>query len=225
MQIKLSMFGPPMWFLGDPKNLTVNLNYMNPGPVELNFGSLSTDEQQKVLQSVQNGQLECDITYAQLYQEWATSGPAIEVPQDPQVEAIRQRISGMREQLETERKVRENKDQEKCSYLLSGSVRAMKAAITGMKDIKLVHRLLVEEKVGKKRKGVVTALEKKQHQLALAVQARVAKKINSATKLQNKTRIPGETIKFNVVESEQESVVLTPSDLIAAATEESAGGE
>lgn len=221
MQIKLSQLGPPMWYLGEPKNIRVSLTFSKPGPVEIDFASFTKEEQVKVLVGIRDGQLESDVTFQELYHQWANHQPAVPPePDNPYIEPIQARLNEARLKLEASRREKEDKGKQRCLYLLAKSVRAIKAAITSITDRQLIHMMLLTEKAGKARKGVTAALEKKMRQLIVKEQMSVAKKVSKATKAQLKQDPAKETIVFDVVESEQETVVLTPEDLITTAAKE-----
>lgn len=218
MQIKLSNSGPAMWFLGEPKNLTAYLNFANPGPVEIKFEDLGSIDQNKILTDLKQGIIESDISYQELYQVWIKSKPAVPhfPPEDKELSKM-QEVQKMRYKLETQRREKEEKFQERCYFIADKGVRAIKAVLKDEKDIRFFRELLKIEKVGKNRKIVISLLNDKVKQF----EKNISKKIRRGSKKQSNSKILSqETIVFDVVESEQETITLTPEDLISAAAGE-----
>lgn len=221
MQLKLTDRGPSMWFLGEPKNLIVSLTFVNPGPVEIDFDSLDEGQQNKILIGLRDGALESDAPFQQLYQTWAkervTTPPPNQELQTTSPSPTQKEMS----KLEAQVQQREQRFQERCDYLLTQSVRAIQVGLRNEDSIAFLQRMVQAELQGKRRKGLLTFLKEKIKRLTIKAHEEISKQISRDTKRQRKNLyVPEETINFNVVESEQETVILTPEDLIIAAAEE-----
>lgn len=219
MQIKLSSDGPPMWFLGDPKQLVASLTYVEPGPVEVDFQALGDAEQKAVLTAVQRGVVESDIPFQELYQVWLKSKSPVPQPSPTgNQEQIRQAaVQAMQERLIQRQAVaqkKEGKFQSRCEYLISQNVIGLKSAVQNEKNERVLHNLLKLEQSGKQRVSVVKLI----HEKLRRIEAARARKIDKATRRQIRSdRLKQQTSAMSVVESEQETITLTPEDLIAAA--------
>lgn len=210
MQITLTDLGPPIWFLGDPKNLIVSLSFANPGPVELDFGKLEKLQQQRLLSAIQNGHLESDISFQELYEEYTKSyppqPPVVAEDTSPAKQAMEQRL-----QIEAERQEKEEKLKEKCISKLKGSVAAAVSNLTGEEDVRYLRMLMSYEQADKNRKGVIRAIRDRIKRIENGLSKRIIKEVEEQI-----SNMKSETDEMVVVESEQRTVVLTPEDLIAA---------
>lgn len=221
MQITLTDLGPPIWFLGEPKNLIVSLNFANPGPVELDFTKLERVHQQRVLLALQNGYLESDIPFQEIYECYTKSAPPApkmvapdEIASAPvanTVAATTKLLADQRLQIEAERQEKEEKIKEKCLLKLKGSVVAAVSNLVGEEDPRYLRMLISYEQQGKNRKMVIRKIRER----IKRIEDGLAKKITKETEDQI-AAMKSETNEMVVVESEQRTVVLTPEDLIAA---------
>lgn len=223
MQITLTEIGPPIWFLGEPKNILISLSFAKPGPVDVDFESLDKNNQVRLLKAIQNGYIESDISFQELYQIHTKSqlpgAPPKQVkPQD--VERPKDPLKEQRDKLEAERKEKEEKFQDKCQRALSGSTEAVKGFLLGEDDPRFFRTLLSMEKVGKARKGVIKLLTER----IKRVEDKIARQISREANMQEQVIKEYEeklTKGMHVVESEQRTIVLTPEDLINAAVDRS----
>lgn len=217
MQVTLTDMGPPMFFLGDPRNLILSLSFANPGPVELDFDSLERIQQQKILSALQNGHLESDIPFQELYEGFSKSAPPkAPTPISPVADKIietTKMLAEQRSELQSKRQEKEEKLKEKCIYHLSkGSTWAIKS-LSHEEDPRYLRMLLATEQAGANRVSVLVKIKTRLKR----VETELAVKINKATAAQIAVmRSEAETSDLNVVESEQRTVILTPEDLIAA---------
>lgn len=224
MQIWLNPDGPPMWFLGEPKKIIVSLNYVEPGPVEVDFESLEETAQKQLLVGLRDGLVLSDKSFQDLYQVWLKSRPTVqEVTEDPQ-EQIRLAVARQAAERVAQRQKlnqdKERKFEERCSYLSQQSVAALKTTVNNETDERVLHALLKIEEQGKQRTMVVRCI----HDKLRRIEAQRAKDIEKETQRQIKANPQmKKTSPMSVVESDQETITLTPEDLIEAVT--ASGGE
>lgn len=219
MQITLNTDVSPMWFLGEPKSLVVSLNYLEPGPVELDFEKLEESQQKQLLLALKGGTIMSDMTYDALYQVWLKSRPAVEeVVEDPQAQlrlAMARQIQDRVERRKQAQVDKEAKFQERCNYLSQQSVKALKATITKENDERILNALLRIEEQGKQRTMVVRRLHEKLRQ----IESKRAKEIEKETLRQIEANAQvKKTSPLSVVESEMTTVTLSPEELIKAVT-------
>jgi hypothetical protein len=212
-----------MWFLGEPQHLIVSLTFVDPGPVEVSFEELDSGQQKKILTGLQSGILASDIPFQSLYQIWSNEKIAIPTPKDPQPEDLHKATTLTQKEtfkLEAQIKTREQKIRERYDYLLAQPARALQAGLKGEENISLLQKVMRAELHGKNRKGVIKFLKEKIKRLTIKAHAEISRQISKASKKRKHDPfIPQETIGFDVVESEQKTVILTPEDLIVAAAE------
>ena len=208
MQIRLAD-GITMWFLGEPKNLIVNLNFVNRGPVEVDFAALSDVNQNRLINAVRSKQLESDISVEDLItlkrkpNVTAATYPASTVDEStvtsspPQVVKT---LDFLKQEMET-------KKLERCQFILRGSVRSIKVAVSEANDITLTKALIKMEESNRARKSVLTFLREKLQALETAV-------VKFAEK--EKAKAERQTEEYDVIESDQKVVSLSPEELIEA---------
>jgi len=230
MKIKLSEFGPAMWFLGEPRKLIISLTFANPGPVEVDFDKLQPVDQAKLLKSIREGVVESDVPFRTLYERWAEgnvlagSTSTKEVaqiqpgPADPRL-VWAQQIEAKRNALQAQRDEEEAHVLERCKYLSGLTVRGLKSSLKRENDIKLLRALLKTEEAGKGRKLVLEAIHEKirehDHGLALEIMKLTKEQLAGPG-----VGIPKDKMGYTVEESDLETVTLTPEDLIKAAAKE-----
>ena len=227
MQIKLSEFGPSMWFLGEPRRLIVSLNFMSPGPVEVDFASLSQPDQNKLLTAIRQGIIESDIPFCELHAAYIK---AMEIPGapssvetvqvDPRV-AYAQEVQAQRNALQAERAKKEAKLLERCKFLNGLTIRAFKAALKGDQDIQFLRTLLTMEEAGEKRHGIINFLQEKIARHERILSERI---IQETAQGKGSYLAPKEKVEYNIEVSEvqQVQISLSPEELIAAALSEGA---
>lgn len=216
MQITLEKHGPPMWFLGDSSNLKAHLTYLDPGPVDVDFDSLTENEQKALLIALRDKIIISNENFDDLYQRWLKSRPAQteEKKIDPQ-EVLRQemarRMALQVAKREKELREKEEKFQERCRYLSQQGVNALKTAINHETDERTLHQLLRIEEQEQKRTMIVRQIHHKLRQ----IESQRAKEIEKATQEQLKMdSYKQKTSPLSVIQSEEETITLTPQDLI-----------
>lgn len=210
MQIKLAEDGPPMWFLGEPRNLIVSLTGENPGPIELDFYKLGTMDQMRVLTAMKNGEVEGDPSFEDLYAEWSKKSKHTPPQQNPPANAVAEAIINSRLKTEVTRTEREAKFQERCDWAVTQNIKSLKSLIQNSDDIRFLRTILQAERTGKGRKTVIRWITERLNRFEKVV-------ANEAIKFTPNARDPyqpKETIPYAVVESEQETIVLSPEELI-----------
>ena len=101
----------------------------------------------------------------------------------------------------------EVKKLERCQFILRGSVRSIKVAVSEANDITLTKALIKMEESNRARKSVLTFLKEKLQALETAV-------VKFAEK--EKAKAERQTEEYNVIESDQKVVSLSPEELIEA---------
>lgn len=205
--------GLTMWFLGEPGNIKASLNYSEPGPIEINFSKLTELEQKKLLIDVQSKRVLTDTPYKDLYEEWSKRVKETMPSPSPQVQQHLQHVKQKKEEQKQlranlDKADRERKFQEKCIYLSKKSARALKAAVQDEKDLRLFRVLRsLEIKRKKPRVSVTSFLDDQIRKLQKEVVKEIEDSVNKpALYIPKHMQGPEETIKVDVIESDQEVV-------------------
>jgi hypothetical protein len=207
----------PVWFLGDPGNLKVSLNYKEPGPVLLDFTLLTSPEQKSLLGALQKGVIETEAEFNDLYSIYVdqqSPPPALPEPS----EEVKEYLDKVEEHKKVEQQQKAQKKQvkieqkfaEKCEFLHKKSLRALKSALKGTPDTRLLQTLLRMEKNRKKpRVGHLKYLTEKLGK----VHEQINLKIANTTPVDPRLVQRKETMSFDVVELDQEEVTVDLDDL------------
>ena len=210
MQIRLAN-NITMWFLGDPKNLLINLNFVNRGPVEVDFIKLSDTDQNRIINAIHSGQLESDITVEDLIalkdKPTLTVYHETSIIDEPTTMTVSAGSPTVINSMEFLKNTAEQRKIEKCQFILKGSVRSIKVAVSEANDIALTKFLIKMEEINKSRKSVLTFLREKLRTLEIAV-------IKFSEK--EKEKVEKQTEAYNVIESDEKVVTLSPEELIQA---------
>lgn len=219
MWIKLKKNGPAMWFLGDPpKNIKVNLNFVNPGPVDLDFKSLQLGEQKQVLIALKEEKIETDEDYQNLYNIYTKLLSQKEEIVEENDKPIKKKFSLFKKdsvaQLQKDREKREIQLKERCNYLSKQSIKAIKSALKKEKDVKFLKMFLEMEESKKGRVSIIdfikTQIRKFQKEVAVSL------KKNKDTE-PIKLDTPGATYSKDVVESNEGTISLSREELVSLA--------
>ena len=242
IQIKLTDKSPPFWFLGDPKNLIVNLNFRDPGPVQVNFEELSESDRKKIIQSMQLRHIDTDVNLSELndvhlrlqspflpsIQDFVEpSGPlpvAEEIEEKkPEVIPEEKEVDIKKVQSETiKQDEKDRKFNERCQFLIKQNFSALKSTLKDCKDVRLLRFLKETEKKRKKpRLSVLLFLE----DLMAKVQGDIVKSIENDSKTTPVKYGKQETFQYDVIESEEETVHLSEKDIEKFALGETFGGD
>lgn len=216
MKISLSDSGPAFWALGNPKSLLVHLSHRNPGPVELDFERLAPDHQKQVLLGLKANNIVSDVNFDDLFAIYTKSKqPAAQTP--AMTDAVKAHLKAEQERLEQEAKLKRinklkdanEKLENKCKYILSKTVRAVKTSVSKSDNLFYLRLMLKLEQEGKSRKNV-TGYIKERIDKVLAAQEKANQKSVDLTPSPETNLSP-------VVESKERTVVITPEMLIQSA--------
>lgn len=226
MIITLAKRGPAIWFLGEPRNLVASLNMIKT-TVEVDFDNLREVDQKHIIQSIQMGHIEVDANLKDLENRFITQYPTVETQPvqttvDPRI-VMYQEIEERRIKLDEKQKEQHEKRHAKTQELLKRTAPSLRVAIRYETDIELLKMAIQAEQVGKQRVMVVAALEERIRKIAVKKQKKIAREIAQRTREQMKALTAKETKGLHVIESEQNFIILTPEDLIAAVTNPSGG--
>lgn len=222
MKIEIHPNNNSTWMLGEPNNLIAFLSYLEKGPVEVDFWSLSPADQQHVLQSVRINEIVIDEDYETIKLEWMKKRPAQLVKLQEQEQEWRKKVSleaverlAQRQQRLEERK---KKFDEKCDYILSLNANKLPREVNSYSDRDLISTLLTMEKQNKNRPSMVkyltSCLVKNEKRLAQQIAKEAQDQLVKQEKARGKRMLKEETIARYVIESEQETIVLNTDDLI-----------
>jgi hypothetical protein len=222
MQIYLNLAedGPPFWFLGDPKRLTVSLTYQEPGPIEVEFSNLTMPDQKKILQSIQAGQIESNVPWADMYVEYekvfSKAAPVRIEPQEPTPKP-----TGAVQAIPSVdlRVAKEAAFQEKCQKIVKEKLSQLKESLKKEKDIRTL-RTIRDLELQKKspRTSVVNFINLELRKLQSGIIEEIENDDNVVV-IEAEPAARGETFVSNVVESDLETVQLTPEMLIGRLAE------
>lgn len=221
MQIQLTLLedGPPFFFLGDPKKLSLSLTYQDPGPQAVDFSALSLADQKKVLMHILVEKVKSNVAYQDLYQEYqkifSQSAPA-EPQVDKPVEKPVQPPAGAKKPAKIPEQYmhQEEQFQEKCKKLVKKSLKLLKEELKESNDTRMLQTVRNLEL--QKRSPRASVLNFVELQLRKCHQEIINSIENDANTVTIKTGSPvqGEQFVSDVIESEQEIVQLTPDMLI-----------
>lgn len=226
MRLQLAPKGPPVWFLGEPRKIRVSLSFQTPGPVEIDFTTLTLKEQKQVLHSLRLGHITSDVPLAELLSLHEQTQPKEAPPPPVQQYLAKQEKENTAALLLKQKATKEQKDQqlaERCAYLVKQSVKAIKAVVSKSEDTRFLRVLLTAEKEAKARATVVSYIEEQIRK----VQYEVALKMEQAAK-QPPLKLapePGATFSKDVIDSESRLITLSEQDLIDLAAGRRLGGE
>jgi hypothetical protein len=211
MQIRLTD-GVTMWFLGDPKNLLVNLNFVNRGPAEVDFIKLSSNDQNRIINAIKCGQLQSDITVEDLISlqrkpDMVTITHPVSTISEPTTITVTSGPPQIINSLEFLKNEMETKRLERCQTILRRTVRSIKVAVSADNDITLIKLLIKMEESNKARKSVLTFLREK-----LQILENVVVKFSE----KEKVGVEKQTEEYNVIESDEKVISLSPEELIQA---------
>lgn len=215
MQIKLTEEGPPMWFLGKPREIKISLTFAEPGPVDVDFEKLETEEQKQILVGLRDRKLEASESFQDLYSVYS-KGVVKATPSKEVKEYLHQakmeKEKDRKFKFEAEREKKEEIFNERVEFLASKSVKAIKAALDKETDLRLLRKLRDVEL--SKKKPRVSVKEYLQDKIKV-LQAKVAQGIGGTPEKPGLFN-PGkkETMNYDVVESEQEVIHFSPENLI-----------
>lgn len=215
MRLELTSLGPVMWCIGSPQDLKIHLTTIAPGPIEVDFDSLTMKEQLRVLKALQKGHLSSDQPFESLVKTY----------QEAQAAELRTQITTQEEEKKPtlwEAEAQRNKEiMERCEYLVKQPVRSVKAALKEEKDLKFLKSFLAMEQKNKDRK-VLIRFTKEQIQKE---ESKIADSLSRSLQeepLPIKTSAAESKMLANVIESEERSITFSEEQLQAL---ENLGGE
>ena len=205
-----------MWFLGEPHHLIASLNMQNPGPIELDFYGLGTMDQMRVLTAMKNGQIEADLSFEDLYAEWSQKSKYQPPPTGTVANDTAKAIIESRLKAEASRADKETKFQERCVWALGQSVKGLKSLIQNSDDVRFLRTILKMEETGKNRKTVIGLIRERMARFERAIATEAIKDDPNG----RDPFKPRETMPYSVVDSEQETIILSPEELIGILAKE-----
>jgi hypothetical protein len=206
MQIKLREYGPPMWFLGEPKAIKLSLTYLKPGPENIDFEKLTLQDQAHILRGIRDEIVEVDTPYEVLHKQYTNNIPPMAVPPQPAVQAAQPVAQETpKESIVEIRREKEEKFQRRCEHISKQSARVLKAALKGTEDIRLARQVLHLETLGRNRTSVRDYLKG----LIQKLQGEVTLKMKeSESEKPLKNVIPVDPLGYEVIEEDQETVTI-----------------
>ena len=212
VNISLSNRGPSLWMLGRPKHILVRLTDKHPGPTEVEFDHLDHDLQKQILLGLKAQNITTDVSFDELLAIW-TRSKTVPVTTPAMTDAIKAHLKAQQEQLEQEAKLkRENKLRdaqekldERCKYILTKSVKAVKSSVAKETNLYFIRRLLQFEQEGKNRKNVTEYIQQKIDKILDQQEKKATQSID----------LPFPTTNLSpVVESKEGKIAITPEMLI-----------
>lgn len=220
MQVNLTLTddGPAFLMLGDPTQLSLLLSFENPGPQRVDFTLLSAADQRRVLAHINAEQLESDVPYEALvaeYQRLFSQAAPAEPPKvatQPAPQAVG--ASGPTMQLPQKHVDLQVEFEKRCKALSRKSLKALKKEFADDVDIRVLRRLRdLELEKRSPRKSILDFIELAIRQYNEAVINSIEKNDDADT-IEKKMDLQGETFVSDVIESEHETVQLTPEMII-----------
>ncbi len=166
LNVEITLFeengrGPAMWFLGVPPHPRVALNFNSPGPITLDFDTLSEEEKRHIIVSLNMRKIRTSVSYADLLRNYAPApevAPVVEefIKQDD----IKQKSRTIVEEVAAARAAL----QRQCASLFVLGVKSLKTEIAKIEDvqmIKMLRQLELQKPERKRRRSVLEMLEAK----------------------------------------------------------------
>jgi len=215
MLLSLSKNGPPIWFLGPTSNLLVSLNYLDPGPKEVDFNTLSILDKKIVILAIRAGQVVSNLKEEVLLdiykKELIALTPKVKEKTDDRVKSLLEKSEQETTSLETD-----------CSELVKQPFKILNEMVLERKnDIKFLRILLKQEEKNKNRSSVKSLIKKCQKELSKVIKEKIEEtkpslKVSSSTLEMTKLE---KTLSKSVVESgeDKEEITLTEEEFRALA--------
>jgi hypothetical protein len=222
--LTLSDDGPPFFFLGDPDKLTLSLTFQQPGPTEVDFSRLAIPDQKKVLAHLLAEQIESTVSYKELFSEYqnifSQSAPTEPEPQKP-AKGPAEKPVGADQSLTIPKTYldKEAKFQAKCEKLVKKGIKVIKAELKKASNVRMLRTIRdLELKKKSPRVSVINFIELELRKMDRAIIESIEKDANPVT-IDTESPPKGGTFVSDVIESEQETVQLTPETLIDQETQ------
>jgi len=206
--ITLTEDGPSIWMLGERDNIIVNLNFVNTGPVEVDFDQLDEGGQKKVLDSVHRGEISSDVSFEDLYKHWNSLNVQKAKTKEEVVKVEKETAAAL---YLKEKAEKDKKEDEKIEFILTGSIAAVRTSIKKEKDTRFLRKMLKKEQETKNRTNIVKHIESR----IVSAEEKIADKLRKTkvklTKhekavLDNADRLASV---FDVVESDEETIEIS----------------
>lgn len=219
MKICLTKNGPAMWFLGSPEKLIVSLNYINPGPVKINFDKLDEVSKQKLVKDISLGWIESDedIDLSQL-EDIGSKELRMMTPQEERALELEQRLIKQRK-LEAKREKR----LKHWSNVLSRNYISAKKAVAKVQKIDILKLIAEIEMQKKQRNSILKMIQKKIAIIQLAEHRKRERKIKKEIRKQQMIALRKDKLPIEVISSKSVVVTMTPEDIIKASIKHNQG--
>jgi hypothetical protein len=187
-----------MWFLPGGK---YHLSDNNPGPIEVDYDSLSPQEKTIVVQSIKSGKI-----VGELPEPKATVAPV----QAPHISTLNMDLSDVSPIIVTSAEQREKLPREaerQANAMLAKTLGTIKKEIAGENNIRILRFALEEEKANRNRKTIVSALQSKIDYLSSQVITKIENaKPGPELKAHSKEEVLANS--FSIEESEVEEITV-----------------
>lgn len=209
INISLHEDGPPMWFLGEPKTPKIALNFMEPGPIIIEFDSFNDSEKTQIIRAIELNRITSSVDILLLKKSMVM--PEIkptEVSEPAKTVALIQekknKKEGLKSPIDVFLKQRNEEMTSMSNEILSLKAQQIKAKIKEIKDIKLLRKMKTIELDGHNRKTIIGAILKQISDLS-----KVAKDSIQDTGLQDLTKDDKIDEELKIEEVEEKEIHLT----------------
>ena len=214
-----------MWFLGKPKQIKISLNFVDPGPVEVDFNTLELEEQKYILVSLQNGSLKTDEPFQDLLKTYNKKKQKVEAPPEVHEYLKKQKVDKRQEELlkiKAQTEARAQAIVDRCEFLSKQKVKVIKSELKKEKDVKFLRAFLETEEASGKRPSIVILIKDR----IRANTKEVALQLHASEQTPPiPIKVPEATFGGDVVESEDTTITLTSEQLKKLAEGHRLGGE
>lgn len=206
INISLHEDGPPMWFLGEPKTPKIALNFMEPGPIIVEFDSFNDSEKTQIIRAIELNRITSSIEVLELKKSMVipevkaveNSEPKEFIPiKETQKEKPKSPIDAFLKQRNEEMTSISNE-------VLNLKAQQIKTKIKEIKDIKLLRKMRTIELDGHNRKTIIGAISKQISDLS-----KIAKDSIQDTGLQDLSKDDKINEDLKIEEVEEKEIHLT----------------
>jgi len=152
IEVTLNDMKTGFWGFEDEKH-KIYLTFVDPGPVQLDLGSMTEQNQEYIIANIDQGFLKCDITTGEILSLLGSKQAPATIPKEE---------NGYQDQIDAaveKAKKKQQKMEEKAEWILTKNIRAVKKEVSNSENLTFLNLLVKLEKEGKNRSTVLDAIK------------------------------------------------------------------
>lgn len=217
VSVKLSENGPMMFFIGEPKDpALITLSIEQPGPIDINLDLLGQKEAKHLVVGVRDGNILADKPFDDLKKFYYEKFVPAKKSAESEIPAEKDPTSDIRAEKHKEIRNKEMAIYQRCAYLMQKGIRAIKAALKGEKDmrvLKICQTLELQRGEKKSRQSVLDFLAREMRRIQ---ESNLKEAMENASKqVFFDPKRPYDKIEYSVSEEEQEIIALAEGKPLA----------